>query len=382
MTGQRLLPLSVDVLPAWGLLTREALREVVRFYDSRKVGERGPLGFRKSTRLEVLWIGLERLMEEGLLQPGRSRFLDLGCADGRVNVFFSYLVRCSVGIELDNWTLEEYGPLRAELDKRLLMKGLPLPPGNIVLFSGDAQAEETYERLRRSTGCSFEAFDLFYSFQPLQAELAELIRRRARPGAVWLAYGLGEILPRFPGFVVLNRGKALGGDSGHISKNNDGRQRIKGGERKGYMNENENRLERNTRTALEYLSDIAAGSGGEGKAAFDRAFAKVAEDFEIEILPSSLKMPKMKRDPYRAWLEPLVKDLFVSFEAHIVNTTAQDHRVVIEAFSRAKTKDGRDYGQEYFLAFEFNEAGKIRKVKEFTDSLYTSRFYNPKDRPT
>lgn len=147
------------------------------------------------------------------------------------------------------------------------------------------------------------------------------------------------------------------------------------------MNDNEKVLARNTRTALGYLKDIAAGSGGEGKPAFDRAFANVADDFEIEILPASLKMPKMKLASYRAWLEPMVQGIFVSFEAHIVQTTAQDHRVVIEAYSKAKTKDGRDYGQEYFLAFEFDEAGKIKKVKEFTDSLYSSRFYSPKDRP-
>jgi len=140
-------------------------------------------------------------------------------------------------------------------------------------------------------------------------------------------------------------------------------------------------LNRNTQTALEYLKNIAAGSGGKGKPAFDRAFALVSEDFEIEILPSSLKMPKMKLLPYRAWLEPMVKDRFVSFKVHIAHATAQDNRVVIEATSEAETKDGRDYGQEYFLAFEFDEAGKIRRVKEFTDSLYSSRFYSPKDRP-
>ncbi|MEW6186068.1 MAG: nuclear transport factor 2 family protein [Thermodesulfobacteriota bacterium] len=140
-------------------------------------------------------------------------------------------------------------------------------------------------------------------------------------------------------------------------------------------------LAKNTQTVREYLNFIAAGSGSEGKAAFDKAFAMVSEDFEIEVMPASLKMPKMKLKPYRAWLEPMVDERFVSFEANVVNTTAQDNRVVVEATSKARTKDGRDYRQQYFLAFEFDEQGKIRRVKEYTDSLYSSRFYTQKDRP-
>jgi ketosteroid isomerase-like protein len=147
------------------------------------------------------------------------------------------------------------------------------------------------------------------------------------------------------------------------------------------MQNTESTLERNTQTAINYLKYIAVGSGSEGQPAFDKAFALASEDFEIEVMPASLKMPKMKLKPYRAWLEPMVKGQFVSFEAHVVNTTAQDNRVVIEATSSARTADGRDYGQQYFIAFEFNEAGEIRLVKEYTDSLYSSRFYTKADRP-
>ena len=140
-------------------------------------------------------------------------------------------------------------------------------------------------------------------------------------------------------------------------------------------------LKRNTETAVQYLKYIAAGTGSEGKPAFDQAFAMVADNWEIEVMPSSLKMPRMKLAPYRAWLEPMVKDQFVSFEVNFVNTTAEGNRVVIEATSTAKTADGRDYGQQYFIAFEFDEAGKITLQKEYTDSLYSSRFYTKSDRP-
>jgi hypothetical protein len=57
----------------------------------------------------------ERLIGEKIINPGQSAFLDLGCADGRVNLFLGGLTRLSVGIELDEWTLDEYEPLRTEL---------------------------------------------------------------------------------------------------------------------------------------------------------------------------------------------------------------------------------------------------------------------------
>ena len=139
-------------------------------------------------------------------------------------------------------------------------------------------------------------------------------------------------------------------------------------------------LKRNTESAVQYLKYIAAGTGSEGRPAFEQAFAMLADNWEIEVMPSSLKMPRMKLAPYRAWLEPMAKEQFVSFTINFVNTTAEGNRVVIEATSDAKTSDGRDYGQQYFIAFEFDEAGKITLQKEYVDSLYSSRFYSKSDR--
>lgn len=133
--------------------------------------------------------------------------------------------------------------------------------------------------------------------------------------------------------------------------------------------------ERNTKTAIAYLQHIVDGSGKKGKASFDKAFALVSDDFEIEVLPSTMKMPTLKLDRYRKWLEPMVADLFSDFSMEVVETTAQDNRVVVEAKSSAKPKDGRFYGQEYRISFKFNEEGKITQVKEFVDSLFSARFY-------
>ena len=77
---------------------RQILQAVAGFYDRRKVGDVGFLGFRRSTDLTRLVACLDRLIEQEILIPGKSLFLDMGCADGRVNVLLSYLVKVSVGI--------------------------------------------------------------------------------------------------------------------------------------------------------------------------------------------------------------------------------------------------------------------------------------------
>jgi len=141
------------------------------------------------------------------------------------------------------------------------------------------------------------------------------------------------------------------------------------------MNENMSKEERNTKTAIQYLQHIVDGSGRYGKESFDKAFALVSDDFEIEVLPSTLKMPKLHLPKYRKWLEPMVAELFTDFSMKVLETTAQDDRVVIEATSSAKTKDGRPYGMEYRISFRFNDEGQITHVKEYVDSLFAAKFY-------
>ena len=182
---------------------RLSLTRVARFYDQRKKGDGGPLGFRRSSDLLTLLTCLERLLAEGILKPAETRFLDLGCADGRVNVFLSYLVRWSVGVELDEWTLAECGPLKSELERRLRAEGLLCPPDNIRLFHGDSMDETVHRRIERETGFGLEDFDLFYTYLVMHQEFADLLARCARPGAVFMVYGLSGILPRYPGFRLL-----------------------------------------------------------------------------------------------------------------------------------------------------------------------------------
>ena len=138
----------------------------------------------------------------------RSRFLDLGCGDGRVNVLMSYITQISIGIELDDWTLDDYLPLRKGLERHLNAVQTPLPPP-VALFHGDATDQRLYDRVRKETGVGFEDLDLFYTYLTMQEKFAELIAKKAKPGAVFMVYGLEKILPRFDGLRLLTPEKPI-----------------------------------------------------------------------------------------------------------------------------------------------------------------------------
>jgi hypothetical protein len=191
--------------------TIDTLARIARFYDKRKVGDIGFLGFRRSSDLARLVTCLSILIRQGLLVPGASSFLDMGCADGRVNVLLSFLTVKSVGIELDEWTLEEYSGLRKELDGVLVKEGFALPPENIFLFQGDTMDPALHERVHGETGLRLDDFDLFYTYLTMQEEFAGLINRKARKGAVFMVYGLERIFPRFEGLRLLTPQEPLGG---------------------------------------------------------------------------------------------------------------------------------------------------------------------------
>lgn len=182
---------------------KRSLTRVAEFYDQRKVGDSGPLGFRRSTDLVTLLACADRLMEEGIIIPGETSFMDLGCADGRVNLFFSYLVKLSVGIEMDEWTLDEYGPLRSQVMASLESEGLLPPPKNIFLFHGDSTDKRLHEAVACRTGLSVGSFNLFYTYLVMHDAFAEMLAETAGKGAIFMVYGLHNILPQYPGFRLL-----------------------------------------------------------------------------------------------------------------------------------------------------------------------------------
>ncbi|RLB56114.1 MAG: hypothetical protein DRI90_18945 [Deltaproteobacteria bacterium] len=185
------------------------LEAVAAFYDARQVGETGGLGFRRTTRLSAIVACLDRWLDGGIVVPGRSRFLDIGCGDGRVNVLFSYLTQASLGIEIDEWTLDEYLPLRRQLDQELAEQGLPLPEDNIVLLHGDSLDQAVHDEMRRTSATTFGDIDLFFTFLTLHDELAPRIAADAKDGAIFIVYGLDNILPRYDGLTLLEEASSL-----------------------------------------------------------------------------------------------------------------------------------------------------------------------------
>lgn len=190
---------------------KETLLKVAKFYDQRKVGDVGYLGFRRSSDLTRLVACIDQLISQSLLIPQESLFLDMGCADGRVNVLLSYVVKKSVGIEVNEWILDEYVPLKTGLESNLKEYHLHLPPDNIFLFHGDTLDDAIHETIEKRTGVSFEEFDLFYTYLTMYEEFAELIARKAKKGSVFMVYGLDKILPKLEGFELLSRGSLIEG---------------------------------------------------------------------------------------------------------------------------------------------------------------------------
>jgi hypothetical protein len=187
------------------------LKTVSWFYDQRKVGDIGSMGFRRSSDLGRVKGAMEQLMAQSLLIPQKSMFLDMGCADGRVNVLMSYVTGKSIGIERTEWILDEYVPVKTALEETLMADQLPFPPDNISLFLGDTLDDETHVAIKNETGVGFAEFDLFYTYLTMYEEFSGLIARKAKEGAIFMVYGLDKVLPRIDGFELLTPQKPLEG---------------------------------------------------------------------------------------------------------------------------------------------------------------------------
>lgn len=181
----------------------ETIAFIARFYDSRKYGYEGLEGYRKSADLRKFTFIIEELRRLNLLRRDRTVFLDLGCADGRVNLLLSYFVRKSLGIEIDSLILDEYEPRRQGLIWELEGMDLLAPPGNISLFAGSSLERLTYDRIAEQTGIHFTDVDLFYTYITLHDLFGEMIASNARDGALFLVYGFHKVLPRYDGLEIL-----------------------------------------------------------------------------------------------------------------------------------------------------------------------------------
>jgi hypothetical protein len=203
-------------------LTR-TLALIGSYYNGCKFGVQGHEGYRKSTDLEKLAACVRELVAQGLLDPDRTVFTDLGCADGRVNVLMSYFVRRSIGIEIDPDILSEYEPRKEALLEQIGQANLERPPENIALFRGSSLDDSLYRHILEATGIRFGDMDVFYTYITLHELFAGKIRRDAKDGALYLVYGFHRVLPSYPGLEVLNPDVAGQGIAALYVKGSGGR---------------------------------------------------------------------------------------------------------------------------------------------------------------
>jgi hypothetical protein len=182
---------------------RKTVDFIARYYESCKVGYVGHEGYRKSTDLVKFGKCIDDLVALGYIEPQHTTFLDLGCADGRVNVLMSYFVKRSVGIEIDPEILAEFSPRKGDLTHRLQSENLIQPPDNLSLFNGNSLEATTYEHIENSINVRFEEIDLFYTYITLHDLFGAKIAKRAKPKALYLVYGFSKILPRYQGLELL-----------------------------------------------------------------------------------------------------------------------------------------------------------------------------------
>ncbi len=180
------------------------LRFISLFFDRYKVGYEGNQGYRKTTDLLKLHHAALDLVKAGYLDREKTIFWDLGCGDGRVNIFMSYFVRCSIGTEIEPSIFEEYQVRTKELENALHGKNLKLPPDNIYLFQGNSLSNATERKVLRHTGYSFHDVDMFYTYITLHDVFAEKIIHDAKKGAKYLVYGFNKILPSYNGMKLIN----------------------------------------------------------------------------------------------------------------------------------------------------------------------------------
>ena len=176
---------------------------IARYYDGCKVGYVGHEGYRKSTDLVKFARCIDELVGLGLIDPNHALFLDLGCADGRVNVLMSYFVKLSVGIEIDPEILAEYNPRKEEVGHKLRKANLIQPMDNITLFRGNSLEAATYEQIESTINLRFEEIDIFYTYITLHDLFGAKIAAEAKPKALYLVYGFNKILPRYQGLELL-----------------------------------------------------------------------------------------------------------------------------------------------------------------------------------
>ena len=176
---------------------------ITRYYDACKAGYVGHEGYRKSTDLVKFARCIDELVRFDFIAPSRTLFLDLGCADGRVNVLMSYFVKLSIGLEIDPEILAEYNPKKEKLRHQLRRENLIQLKNNTTLFQGNSLEAVAYKQIETQVNVRFNQIDLFYTYITLHDLFGAKIAAEAKSKALYLVYGFNKILPHYQGLKLL-----------------------------------------------------------------------------------------------------------------------------------------------------------------------------------
>lgn len=135
-------------------------------------------------------------------------------------------------------------------------------------------------------------------------------------------------------------------------------------------------VERNKAVVLGFLDALARGNREAAREAF-------AEDATWSY-PPSLGGPGIHRgrdaifDVYFAADERLYETGTRRYDLRVRNAIAEGDGVAVEMRHCGRTRDGRAYETDYHVLYLL-EAGRIRHVREYFDSLYVRRLYSDEE---
>lgn len=110
---------------------------------------------------------------------------------------------------------------------------------------------------------------------------------------------------------------------------------------------------------------------------FEMLESTLSEDYKMEVLPRSLGIPTRGKEE---WLQTCKESniLEPGYRVDVIDINESPGRIWVHATVYARAKTGQSYENEYLLMFclTTDDSGqpKIRELKEFMDSLYTTNF--------
>jgi hypothetical protein len=116
-------------------------------------------------------------------------------------------------------------------------------------------------------------------------------------------------------------------------------------------------IEQNKQTASRFIVDSAAGK---------HDFSLLADDFTSWTALSG-EQPRSAMEAAPARMEKLFKGPIIMLVDGMIG---EGNRVAMEAHSEGELVDGTAYRNRYHFLFEFNDAGKITRMREHCDTQH------------